>query len=144
MEWAVLAADKEKLEKVRNMALRYIDQLKQEEIHLDKSTVIVCPHENFNAVSTDIPCASQTYDDLICHPWPNNVSLVYEMMDCFNAQTSRLKSLSTPDDELYYDGPLRSFKKEVFECLKNASSVVDLIWKKDKMVQGVVSEIRLV
>jgi hypothetical protein len=142
MEWVDRSAQAGKPEKLRNIALLYLDLAKQAATRIDKSTVRVCRHGNFNAVSQNTPCTSHDSEVLI-QPWLNNVPLVYEMLDRFNAYTSHSMSLSTPDDELYYDVPLRLFSKMDFECLKNASSVMELFYKQDKAVRNVVSEIRL-
>lgn len=142
MEWVNLAGQEVKPEKLRKNALLFLDFAKQAAIRIDDSTVRVCPHGNFDVVSQNTPCTSHDPEALI-QVWANNVPLVYEMLDRFNAYTSHLKSLSTPDDELYYDGPLRLFNKMDFECLKNASSVMELFYKKDKAVRDVVLEIRL-
>lgn len=131
------------------MLFRFLDLVRQAtktylDACVDKSEVQICPYGNFHVVFKNIPGVSEKSNDLFSHVWLNNVPLLYEMLRCFNVYTFHLKSLSTLDDELYYDGPLRSFKTEGFECLRNASSVLSLFLEKGKTVRCVVSGIRLI
>lgn len=141
-DWVILPESKKQPEKVRNLTLRLLKLARLVAIPIDEPTIRVCPHRNLLAVSTNPPCALQTPEDRM-QVWLNNVPLACNLLKRYNVHISHSKSLSTPDDELYYEGPLRSFNEMDFECLKTPASVMDLLSKKDKAIETIISEIRL-
>lgn len=143
-EWVNMAAREGQPEKVKRLALRFLNLVKKSKGRVVKDEVLVCPDGNIHATIKLEHNDRKEIGDLKKEPWPNNVLIVYEMFHRFNIYTAHMKSLLTPEDEFGYSGPLRLFNPADFECLQDVSSIVDLIWEEHRTVESTASDIRLI
>lgn len=140
--WVKMCAASGKPQVVLRAALAYLTTVERTASVVVKDSILICPHGKLGMwVEESRECCESA--NPAYRAWSKNVPAVYDMLKCFNVHTAHQIALEKADS-LAYNGPLRMFKDEDFECLQDARHILQLVRTDHRAVESVVSTIVLI